>query len=108
MAIRAIDKQIMIARSPDIARDVSEMQKRPEIAQDFLAQMEKVKAAQELTKVKKAHRVEMETIQSDVNSTCRNGYVRKRVGSGFSLVESGKFYHELPDAPGNNIIDITI
>ena len=51
MSIKSIDSQIMIARTTDFSRDNSAIQKKPELAQEFLAVQEKLTVAQDQSRV---------------------------------------------------------
>jgi len=74
MSVRAIDMQITIAKSPDIARDVIAQKKKQENLQHFLSVYEKTKGAREQSKVKKVQEIEMETMRTDVYDSSGNSY----------------------------------
>ena len=106
MSIRGIDSQIMITRSPDVARDASAIQKRPEVTQDYQAIATKVSDAHDQKRVKETSESEMERLHADKDGS-GNGKYSGEGGDG-----SGKDNNNddtepgLLVAPGNNKIDI--
>ena len=65
MSIKGIDTQIMIARTADFAKDTSVIQKKPEIAQEYLAVREKINDAQDQTRVAKTLESEKPELRPD-------------------------------------------
>lgn len=106
MSIKGIDTQIMISRLPDNSRDASVMQKRPEMAQDFLAAQTKISNAQDQSRVLRSVEAEMEQIRTDVEEDGGSG-----AGGGSPGPETKENEETDPDMlvpPGNNIIDIRV
>jgi len=106
MSIKGIDSQIMIARTTDFARETSALQKKPEVAQDYLAVREKIVEAQQQSKVAKTLETEAPKLHPDEDGG----------GSGGSGGEAGadreeygeEIDEEMLVPPGNNVIDIKI
>ena len=65
MSIKGIDTQIMIARTADFARDTSALQKKPEIAQEYLAVQEKINDAEDETRVAKMMESKLQELRAD-------------------------------------------
>ena len=109
MSIRGIDSQMMITRLPDNVKEASAIQKRPEVAQEFLAAQGKISDAEGQSKVAKTMEVEMEKIRTDVDAGGGGSYEGSE--DVYDPEESGQEEEPDPDMivpPGNNIIDIKI
>ena len=106
MAISGIDKQIMIARAPDVVRDVIALQRKPEVTQDYLAVAEKAKAAHEQSSVLRTQRVAMDPIRADADKRARYGYGIE--GLSLNGCEQNGHYSSLLVAPSSNLIDIIV
>ena len=109
MSIKGIDAQMMITRLPDNVKEASAIQKRPEMAQDILANQGHIKDAQEQSRVARTSEAEMEKIRTDVEGggSGANGGGENGSGPG----EEGLQEEIDPDMivpPGDNIIDIKI
>ena len=74
MSIHSIDAQIMIARTADYMRDASALQKRPEVAQDYLAVREKINDARDQTRVGKTPESEAAMLNPDGGDGGAGGY----------------------------------
>ena len=110
MSIKGIDSQIMITRSPDILRDASFVQQRPEINQQILAEQQRTQASQDQNRVKTLEEAEMEGIRTEEDGGGRNEYDGRgghRPSDEDELVdETGRPGMYVP--AGNNIFDIRI
>ena len=109
MSIRGIDAQIMVSRSPDLARDASAMMKRPEVTQEFLAVQKKMSDAHDQSRVKGTEQAEMENIRTDVDggSGSAHGGTGGGTGKDEDEVES-EIAKSMLVPPGNNVIDIRV
>ncbi|MCL2046265.1 MAG: hypothetical protein FWG88_07750 [Oscillospiraceae bacterium] len=105
MSIKSIDNQIMVARTADFARDSSALQKKPEVAQDALAQREIINDAENQSKV--AGTIDTEQVEMLPDGD----------GGGGAAYDDGSGYEDSEDSnpdldflvpPSKNIIDITI
>ena len=106
MSIKGIDTQIMINRSPDVARDASNMQKRPEVQQEFLAAQQKAADAHSQSKVSRTTESEMENIRTDVDGRSSGGGGE---GSGSEKERRNDENQEnMLVPPGNSVIDIKV
>ena len=109
MSIRGIDTQIMITRTPDVSRDASIVQQRPETNQAILAESQKVVVAQDQTRVKETEETEMDNVRTEEDGSGGNEYD----GSGGSKHPEEEEKDEF-GRPGfyvpasNNILDIRI
>ncbi|MCL2221146.1 MAG: hypothetical protein FWC20_02470 [Oscillospiraceae bacterium] len=65
MSIRAIDTQMMVARTTDMVRDASPLLKNPETFQAQLANVGKQEAAQNQSKVQATTESEMDNVRTD-------------------------------------------
>ena len=74
MSIRGIDTQIMITRTPDVSRDASIVQQRPETNQAILAEQQKILVSQERTRVKETEETEMDNVRTDEDGSGDNEY----------------------------------
>ena len=81
MSIKGIDTQIMIARTTDMARDTSALQKKPELAQEFLAVKERINDEQDQSRIAKT----LETKASELHPDDEGGG-----GAGYSGDGSGE------------------
>ena len=103
MSIKTIDSQIMIARTADISRDASALQKKPEVAQDYQAIKEKLNDAQDQTRVSKTQESQKPEMQPD------EGGDGRYYGSGSGEWEDendGEAAKDLLVPPSDNVIDI--
>ena len=104
MSIRGIDTQIMIARTSDVSRDTSALQKKPEVTQDYQAIASKLNEEVEQKRVQHTSESEMEKLHADKDGGGK--------GSGGGDGRGGKDREdEAPGpgmivAPGNHRIDI--
>ena len=108
MSIRGIDTQIMINRSPDLARDASAMQKKPELQQEFLAAAQKLAAAHSQASVSRTTETEMENIRTDVDSGGNGAGGSEGEGKDAEGGEQGGDDRDMLVPPGNNVIDIKV
>jgi len=108
MSIRGIDTQIMINRSPDMAKDASAIQKRPELQQEFLAAAQKAADAQAQSKVSRTTEAEMERIRTDVDGGGNGAAGGEGDGSESKDNEKGEPDKDMLVPPGNNVIDIKV
>jgi len=110
MLIRGIDMDMNMAivRSPDLVRDVSVSQKRPEVAQDFLSVVEKARDAQAQARVLRTQRVEMDIIHTDTYSGSGSNYARGGEGSDFKGKERNASHYAFSATPSNSKIDIIV
>jgi len=108
MSIKSIDSQIMIARTTDFSRDSSTVQKRSEIAQEYLAAREKINDAQDQSRVAKTFESKLSELRPDGDGDGGGG------GGGGGGSGSGKDKKESEtDAdmlvpPGKSVIDIRV
>lgn len=111
MSIRGIDSQIMIARSADLARDASAIQKRPEVVSDYKAVQAQIEIAREQTTIKETQETEaMKKMRSDADG---GGYGASGGGDfdeqpehsddGDGIISRGIYV-----SPGDNVIDIKV
>ena len=107
MSVNGIDMQMVIARSPDIVRDVSAFKNKPELSQHFLAVFEKSKKAQEMSRVQKVQEAEMEIIRTDIYDNSGDGYASKSNGLDMYLEERYRFGIAM-NGPPEHIIDIIV
>jgi hypothetical protein len=108
MAIKGIDTQIMITRTPDVARDASFTAQRPEVNQQILAESQKILVAQEQIRVKEIEETEMEEIRADEDGSRGNEY-EGNGGKNPHEEEKDEFGRPGFYVPaGNNILDIRI
>ena len=84
MSIKSIDSQIMIARTTEFSKDTSTVQKRPEIAQEYLAAREKINDAQDQSRVAKTFESKLSELRPDEDGGGNGG------GGGESGPGSGK------------------
>ena len=105
MSIKGIDTQIMITRLPDNLREASALQKRPEVAQEFLAAQGKVNNAHDQNKVSATLEAEMEQIRTDVDEGSAGGYDGDGGSGSGKKKESDQDFLVPPD---NHMIDITV
>ena len=108
MSIKAIDSQIMVARTADFSRDTSALQKKPEIAQDYLAFREKINDAQDQTRVAKSLDSRKQELRTGDEGGGSAGYDG---GGGSGSGEGDKDDEPAPNMfvpPGNSIIDIIV
>ena len=105
MSIKGIDTQIMITRLPDNLREASALQKRPEVAQEYLAVQSKINDAQDQNKVSATLETKMEQIRADVDEGSAGSY------EGDGGTGSGKKQESDQDflvPPENHMIDIKV
>ena len=108
MSIRGIDTQIMITRSPDVSKDTSVIQQRPETNQLILAEQQKLQAAQDQSRVKEVEEAEMEEIRTDEDGSGSGGN-EGRKGENPEDEEKDELGRPGLYVPaGNNILDIMI
>ena len=108
MSIKGIDTQIMITRTPDVSRDASIVQQRPEVNQQILAESQKILVAQEQKRVKETEEAEMEGIRPDEDGGGGSEY---EGGGGKHPEEEERDEFGRPGMyvpAGNNILDIKI
>ena len=109
MSIRGIDTQIMITRTPDISKDTSVVQQRPEINQQILAEQRKIFVAQDQKRVQVLEETEMDRIRTEEDGGGSGGYGGSG-GRGYKereeTDENGRPGFYVP--AGNNIFDIRI
>ena len=74
MSIKAIDSQIMIARSADFAQDASAAQRRPEVAQMHQAKQERLNDALDQTRVLKSDDAQKSEFHPDDGGGGSAGY----------------------------------
>jgi len=109
MSIRGIDTQMMITRLPDNVKEASDIQKRPEHAQQSLAYQAKLNEAQEQMRIAKTMGAEMENIRTDVDGSSGNAYEGEGSESGVSDEnEDSESENTLMVPPGSNTIDIRV
>jgi len=106
MSIKGIDTQIMVTRTPDVARDASALIKRPEVNQEFLAVQQKAADAHNQSRVKGTEQSEMETIRTDVDGGGYGGGGSE--GQENENEEDGEIPMGMRVPPGNNLIDIRV
>ena len=107
MSIKGIDTQIMIARTADFAKDASATQKKPEIAQEYLAVREKINDAQDQTRVAKTLESEMPELRTDEEGGSGAGYGDDGSESGENRKRSGADADLLVPAD-KHVIDIKV
>ena len=108
MSIKSIDSQIMMARTTDISRDTSALQKRPEVAQDTLAAQERINAAQDQSRIAETMESEMTEIRPDEDGAGGGEYEGGHGhGSEEDDEEAGPVLNMYVPA-SNNVIDIRI
>ena len=105
MSIKGIDSQIMIARTTDFARDTSALQKKPEIAQDYLAVREKIHDAQDQSRVAKTLDSQKPELHPDEGEGGSGGYGGS--GSGKNNPKNNA-EEDMLVPPGDNVIDIRV
>ena len=105
MSIKSIDSQIMVARTADFARDSSALQKRPEIAQDTLADREIINDAENQSRVAGTADAEQVEMMPDGDGSSGAAY-----GDGFAedSEEQSNPDTDFLVPPSNNIIDIIV
>ena len=108
MSIRGIDTQIMINRSPDMARDTSAAQKRPEVTQDYQAIQSRLNEAVEQKRVQHMSESEMDRLRADKDGSGKGAHGDEG-GSG----QDKEKQDESPGpgfivAPSNHRIDIKV
>ena len=75
MSIKGIDTQIMITRTPEVSRDASIVQQRPEVNQALLAEQRNKAIARDETRVKELEEpAEAERIRTDEDGGGNNAY----------------------------------
>ena len=108
MSIKGIDTQIMITRTPDVARDASFVQQRPEVNQQILAESQKVQVAEDQKRVKETEEAEMEGIRPDEDGGGGSQYEGSG-GNNPEEEERDEFGRPGMYVPAsNNILDIRI
>jgi len=108
MSIKGIDTQIMISRLTDSVRDVSAMQKRPEVAQDALAYRGRINDAEVQSKVAKTTESEMEKVRTDVDEGGNSDYGGAGGSDPHEDEQEDEFGPDMIVPPGNYTIDIMI
>ena len=109
MSIRGIDNQIMVARTSDVARDSTAMQKKPEVTQDYQAIQTKMNVAHDQQRVAQTNESEMEHLRPDEDGGNSAGQ-----GGGGGGSKSGEKEQEEDLGPGMFVprsihaIDITV
>ena len=106
MSIKSIDSQIMIARTTEFSRDTSAVQKRPEIAQEYLAAREKINDAEDQSRVAKTFESKLSELRPDEDG---GGGAGGEGGSGTG--KNKKDEESDPDMlvpPGKSVIDIRV
>ena len=106
MSIKGIDTQIMITRLPDNLREASTLQKRPEVAQEYLAAQAKVSDALEQNKVTATLESEMEQIRTDVEEDGASGGYEGSGGSGAE--DRSEADQDFLVPPDDHLIDIKV
>ena len=109
MSIRGIDSQMMINRSPEMAKDTSQQIKRPEITQDYQAIHTRLNEAVEQKRVQNTSESEMELIRADKDGGNKGGRGGQRGGPDPDKDDPDK--NPGPGfivAPGNHRIDIKV
>ena len=106
MSIKGIDTQIMIARTADFAKDTSVVQKKPEIAQEYLAVREKINDAQDQTRVAKSLESEKPELRPD-DGGGDGGGGGGGSGSGKKKKDS-ETEADMLVPPSNSVIDIWV
>ncbi|MCL2126041.1 MAG: hypothetical protein FWH33_09060 [Oscillospiraceae bacterium] len=74
MSIKSIDTQIMVARTADMAKDTSAIQKKPEIAQEYLAVREKINDEQDQSRIAKTLDTRLSELRPDEEGGGNGGY----------------------------------
>jgi len=99
----------MINRSPDLAKDASAIQKKPEIQQEFLAAAQKAADAHNQARVSRTTEAEMENIRTDVDGGGNGAAGGEGEGSeSDDNVQGGESDRDMLVPPGNNVIDIKV
>ena len=109
MSIRGIDSQMMINRSPEMAKDTSDHMKRPEVTQDYQAIHSKLNEAVEQKRVQNTSESEMEMIRADKDGGNKGGKGGQKGQSDSN--EDDADNNPGPGfivAPGNHRIDIKV
>jgi len=106
MSIKSIDTQIMIARTAEYSRDTSAVQKKPEIAQEYLAAREKINDAQDQSRVAKTFESKLSELNPDEDGGGGGG------GDGGSGTgknkKDGESDEDMLVPPGKSVIDIRV
>ena len=108
MSIKGIDTQIMITRSNDYSKDASAMQKRPEVAQDNLAERQKVNTAQDQKRVAKTLESEMDRVRYDAEGGGGGAYGGGEGGEPEEENEDDSYAKGMYVPRGNNIFDVRV
>ncbi|MCL2248413.1 MAG: hypothetical protein FWC13_04020 [Oscillospiraceae bacterium] len=113
MSIRAIDTQMMVARTTDMVREASPLLKNPETFQAQLANMGMRESAENQSKVLATTEAEMENIKTDEDGS-GNGAAGGG-GRGSDAEEDGDSYNQSKDSElrvgsssNKSLIDITV
>jgi len=107
MSVKSIDTQIMIARTADISRDTSVLQKKPEVAQEYLAVQEKINDAQDQSRIAKTLETKLSELRED--EAGGGGGTYGESGSGAENdKEDGELDGDMLVPPGDSIIDIKV
>jgi len=109
MSIRGIDTQIMITRLPDNVKEASAVQKRPEIAQEYLAAQQRINDAEDQSRVSKTLETEMDKVRTDAEEGGSGSYEGGERRSDTDEEEQDDGIDPgMIVAPGNNRIDIKV
>ena len=107
--IRGIDTQMMITRSSDFVRDVSNMEKQPEVAQENLAALVKNESTQDQSRVLATTEAEMDEIRPEEEGSSGNEYEGSGEGQEHEEDEDEKEQNaRMLVPPSDHVIDIKI